>query len=89
MPEPENFPLCRYVAAALNRNQHTVRYFTLELTNGLGDKVSEKKQWMFCGVGREFAHLNYGFFKGDANEQGFVECIKKKLSKAGNAKSDP
>lgn len=30
MPEPENLPLCRYVAAALNRNLHTVRYFTLE-----------------------------------------------------------
>ena len=89
MPEPENLPLCRYVAAALNRNLHTVRYFTLELTNGIGDKVSEKKQWMFCGVGSEFAHLNYGFFKGDANEQGFVECINKKLSKAGNANTEP
>ena len=50
MPEPEKMPLCRYVAAVIDRNLHTVRYFTLELTNGIGDKVSDKKQWMFCGV---------------------------------------
>ena len=89
MPEPEMFPLCRYVAAVIDRNQHTVRYFTLELTNGIGDKDSDKKLWMFCGVSSNFSHLNYGPFNGEATEQRFVECIKKKLSKGDNAKTDP
>ena len=89
MPEPEKMPLCRYVAAVIDRNQHTVRYFTLELTNGIGDKVSDKKQWMFCGVSSSLSHLNYGPFNGKATEQRFVEYIRKKLSKTDNAKTDP
>ena len=89
MPEPEKMPLCRYVAAVIDRNQHTVRYYTLELTNGIGDKVSDKKQWMFCGVSSSLSHLNYGPFNGKATEQGFVEYVKKKLSKKDNAKTDP
>ena len=80
MPEPKIFPLCRYVAAVIDRNQHTVHYFTLELTTGIKGKVSDKKQWMFCGVSSSLSHLNFGLFDGEATEQGFVECIKKKLS---------
>ena len=82
MPEPKIFPLCRYVAAVIDRNQHTVHYFTLELTTGIKGKVSDKKQWMFCGVSSSLSHLNFGLFDGEATEQGFVECIKKKLSKS-------
>ena len=89
MPEPETFPLCRYVAAVIDRNQHSVRYYTLELSNGIGNKVSDKKQWMFCGVSSSLSHLNYGPFNGKATEQGFVEYVKKKLSKKDNAKTDP
>ena len=89
MPEPEKMPLCRYVAAALDRNQHTVRYFTLELTNGVEENVSDKKRWMFCGVSSNLSHLNFGPFNGNATEQGFLEYVKKKLSKTENAKTDP
>ena len=89
MPEPETFPLCRYVAAVIDRNQHSVRYYTLELTNGIGNKVSDKKQWMFCGVSSSLSHLNYGPFNGKATEQRFVEYVKKKLSKTDKAKTDP
>ena len=89
MPEPDRMPLCRYVAAALDRSQHTVHYFTLELTNGIEDKVSDKKQWMFCGVSSNFSHLNYGPFNGKATEQEFVKCVKKKLSKKESTKTDP
>ena len=89
MPEPEKMPLCRYVAAALDRNQHTVRYFTLELTNGVEENVSDKKRWMFCGVSSSLSHLNFGPFNGNATEQGFLEYVKKKLSKTENAKTDP
>jgi hypothetical protein len=67
------------VAAAIDRNQHTVRYFTLELANGIKGKVSDKKQWMFCGVSSSLSHLNFGLFNGDATEQGFLEYVKKKL----------
>ena len=45
MPEPENLPLCRYVAAALNRNLHTVRYFTLELTNFSKAMLTNRDLW--------------------------------------------
>ena len=79
MPEPEKIPLCRYVAAAIDRNLHTVRYFTLELTIGVGGKVSDKKRWMFCGVSSSLSHLNFGLFNGDATEQGFLEYVKQKL----------
>ena len=89
MPEPEKMPLCRYVAAVIDRNQHTVRYFTLELTNGVEENVSDKKRWMFCGVSSNLSHLNFGPFNGNATEQGFLEYVKKKLSKTENAKTDP
>jgi hypothetical protein len=81
MPEPEKMPLCRYVAAVIDRNQHTVRYFTLELTNGIGDKVSDKKQWMFCGVSSSLSHLNYGPFNGKATEQRFCGVCKNETVK--------
>jgi len=86
MPEPEKMPLCRYVAAVLDRNQHTVRYFTLELTKGVKGKVSDKKPWMFCGVGNDFAHLNFGFYDGDATEQGFLKSIIKRISEKSKKK---
>ena len=89
MPEPDSMPLCRYVAAALDHNQHMVRYFTLELTNGISENESDKKRWMFCGVSNNLSHLNFGPFYGNATEQGFLECVKKKLSKTENAKTDP
>jgi len=89
MPEPEKMPLCRYVAAVIDRNQHTVHYFTLELTNDTEDKVSDEKKWMFCGVSSNLSHLNFGPFNGNATEQGFLEYVKKKLSKTEHSKTDP
>ena len=89
MPEPDRMPFCRYVAAALDRNQHTVHYFTLELTNDTEDKVSDEKKWMFCGVSSNLSHLNFGPFNGNATEQGFLEYVKKKLSKTEHSKTDP
>ena len=89
MPEPEKMPLCRYVAAVTDRNQHTVHYFTLELTNDTEDKVSDEKKWMFCGVSSNLSHLNFGPFNGNATEQGFLEYVKKKLSKTEHSKTDP
>ena len=65
--------------AVIDRNQHTVSYYTLELTYGIEGKVSDKKQWMFCGVSSSLSHLNFGLFDGKASEQEFVECIKKEL----------
>ena len=89
MPEPERMPLCRYVAAVIDRNLHTARYYTLELTIGIEGEINDKKQWMFCGVSSNLSHLNFGPFNGKATEQRFVEYVKKKLSKTETAKTDP
>ncbi len=89
MPEPERMPLCRYVAAVIDRNLHTARYYTLELTIGIEGEINDKKQWMFCGVSSNLSHLNFGPFNGKATEQRFVEYVKKKLSKTETAKTAP
>ena len=89
MPEPSKAPLCKYVAAVLDRKQHTVRYYTLELTYSLDDKDDGKKKWMFCGVSSSLSHLNFGPFNGKATEQDFLKSVKKKLSETKNAKNDP
>ena len=89
MPEPERMPLCRYVAAVIDRNLHTARYYTLELTIGIEGEINDKKQWMFCCVSSNLSHLNFGPFNGKATEQRFVEYVKKKLSKTETAKTDP
>ncbi len=89
MPEPERMPLCRYVAAVIDRNLHTARYYTLELTIGIEGEINDKKQWTFCGVSSNLSHLNFGPFNGKATEQRFVEYVKKKLSKTETAKTAP
>lgn len=57
--------------------------FTLELTKVIPGKVSDKKQWMFCGVGNDFAHLNFGHYDDDATEQGFLKSIIKRIAEKG------
>jgi len=48
-----------------------------------------KRNGGLYGVSSSLSHLSFGLFDGKATEQEFVECIKKKLSKAKYAKTDP
>jgi len=43
---------------------------------------------MFCGVGNDFAHLNFGFYDGDATEQGFLKSIIKRISEKSKKKKE-
>lgn len=80
MPTPQTPPLCQYAAAVINRKLRSVQYFTLELSVGLSDK-SSSKSWMFCGVGSNMSHLNYGFFKDAVTEKNFVKKLKQHVVK--------
>ena len=78
MPEPQEPPLCQYAAAVIDRGKRTVQYFTLELSYDFSGKRSPKP-WMFCGVGSEMTHFNYGWFEGPVTEQNFIERVKRQL----------
>lgn len=84
MPEPKELPLCRYAAAVIDRKKHTVEYYTLELTIDLSGKNT--KSWMFCGVGSNMSHFNYGLFKEPATEPNFVKKVKQHVEKQGKMK---
>ncbi len=90
MPEPQTPPLCQYAAAVIDRKKHTVQYFTLELSYDLSG-MSSTKPWMFCGVGSEMTHFNYGWFEGPVTEQHFILKVKQhvaKQEKRGEAKKE-
>ena len=64
----------------IDRKKHTVQYLTLELSYDISG-MSSTKPWMFCGVGNEMEHFNFGWFEGAVTEQNFVERVKKHVAK--------
>lgn len=73
MPQPQRVPLCLFSAAFIDKEHQKYRYFTLEKSINLFDE--KDTPWVVGEVDQDMSHLNYGYIKGEANEENFLNRI--------------